>query len=149
MTIPTFCALPAPHFDFGRYHSDPRFPRELANRRYVRWLENALACSESSVRVFVLGSPGMPLGFFHAVLLDGVADLRLAAADPTSQVGLGLALYSETLITLQKLGAKRFVTKVSAINTGVVNLYASIGFRFSRPEYILHWHSPLARHLLP
>jgi hypothetical protein len=46
------------------------------------------------------------------------------------------------------MGARRFVTKVSAANMGVVNLYASIGFRFSNPAHIFHWHAPGANHLL-
>ena len=135
-------------FRFGRYHTDPRFPRELANRRYVHWVQNALASAEPGESVFLLGAAPQRLGFFHVVLSDGVADLRLAAADPDSPVGLGLALYSETLFALQRLGARRFFTKVSAANSGVLNLFASIGFRFSNPEYILHWHAPGAPHLL-
>ena len=135
-------------FRFGRYHTDPRFPRELADRRYVHWLRTALESADASDLVFVLGSAAQRLGFFHAVLRDGAADLRLAAADPDSPVGLGLALYSETLLALQQMGARRFVTKVSAANMGVVNLYASIGFRFSNPEHVLHWHSPGAICLL-
>jgi hypothetical protein len=135
-------------FRFGRYHTDPRFPRELADKRYVHWVRNALSSTEPGVSVFVLGAAPQRLGFFHVVVSDEVADLRLAAADPESPVGLGLALYSETLLALQRLGARRFVTKVSAANIGVMNLYASIGFRFSNPQHVLHWHAPGAPHLL-
>jgi hypothetical protein len=134
-------------FRFGRYHTDPRFPRELADKRYVQWVRNALASTEAGDSVFVLGSATQRLGFFHVVLTNGAADLRLAAADPESPVGLGLALYSETILALHGLGARRFVTKVSAANIGIMNLYASLGFRFSKPEYILHWHAPGAPHL--
>jgi hypothetical protein len=132
-------------FNFGRYHTDPRFPRELANRRYVKWLENALDSSESGNYVFVLGSPRKRLGFFHVVLSGGTADLRLAAKDPATLVGL--ALYSETLLALRDLGAKRFMSRISAANTAVLNLYSSMGFQLSNPEYLLHWHSPSASHL--
>ncbi|HEY1206001.1 MAG: hypothetical protein ABSH46_13990 [Bryobacteraceae bacterium] len=135
-------------FHFGRYHADPRFPRELADRRYVHWLRNALESADSNEYIFVLGSAAQRLGFFHAVLREGGVDLRLAAADPGLPVGLGPALYSETLLALQQMGARRFVTKVSAANMGVVNLYASIGFRFSNPAHIFHWHAPGANHLL-
>lgn len=141
------CRIAGAAFQFGRYHTDPRFPRVLANRRYVCWVRNALESRDPDNHVFVLGSQSQRLGFFHAVLCDGVADLRLAATDPGLGVGLGLSLYSETLLALQAAGARRFVTKVSAANMGIVNLYASIGFRFSNPQYILHWHPPNARHL--
>jgi hypothetical protein len=95
-----------------------------------------------------MGPPGQQLGFYHAVLADRVADLRLAAGDPRLPVGVGVALYAETLRTLLDLGARKFLTKISAANAGVLNLYASIGFRFSHPEYVLHWHAPAARHLV-
>ncbi|MBI4911091.1 MAG: hypothetical protein HY820_46210 [Acidobacteria bacterium] len=132
-------------FEFGRYHTDPRFPRELANRRYARWVENALGSTSADDRVFVMRSQDKCVGFYHAVLSDGVADLRLAAASPSAPVGL--SLYCEALLALQQLGGRRYVTKVSAANMGVMNIYASIGFRFSKPEYALHWHSPCGRHL--
>src|ERR1700689_3853374 len=38
-------------FHHGRYHADPRFPNELADRRYRQWATNALAGS----------NPGEPL----------------------------------------------------------------------------------------
>ncbi len=134
-------------FQFGRYHTDPVFPRELADKRYQLWVENALYRGTPEDHLFVLGSESQVLGFYHAVLRDGVADLRLAAGDPKMAVGLGAALYSETLLALQGMGAKRYTTRISAPNTAIVNLYASFGFRFSNPEQIMHWHSPSARHL--
>jgi hypothetical protein len=29
-----------------------------------------------------------------------------------------------------------------------MQIYSSLGFRFSRPEVILHWHSPVSVHLI-
>jgi hypothetical protein len=36
--------------------------------------------------------------------------------------------------------------KVPAANTGVLNLYAELGFRFAHPEVILHWHAKRISH---
>lgn len=127
-------------FDFGRYHTDPHFPRELANRRYLHWIRRALASTDSGDIVFVLGRPGKVSGFMHVALHENNADLRLGAVAPGSP--LGFWLYTETLRAIHALGAKCVSTGISAANVKVMQIYAALGFRFSRPEVILHWHSP-------
>jgi hypothetical protein len=124
-------------FQFGRYHSDPYFPRELANRRYVQWMRNALESSDPENLVFVLASPEKVFGFMHVVIRCCDADLRLGAVVPGSS--LGHFLYSETLRAVSGLGATSASTTVSAANVAVLNIYSALGFRFSRPEVVLHW----------
>lgn len=130
-------------FQFGRYHSDPYFPRELANRRYVQWMRNALGGSDPEDLVFVLAAPGNVFGFMHVVIRGHDADLRLGAVSPGSS--LGYFLYAETLHAVYGLGATSASTTVSAANVAVMNIYSALGFRFSRPEVVLHWrasHTP-------
>jgi RimJ/RimL family protein N-acetyltransferase len=130
-------------FLFGRYHTDPRFPRELANRRYVHWVLNALNGTDQSDLVFVLGPPGGAIGFMEVIVRDGKADLRLGAVDPERNSGLaGFSLYAETLRALLEMGTKSASAKIAAANTAVLNVCASLGFRFSQPETVLHWHAP-------
>lgn len=137
-------------FAFGRYHGDPGFPRDLANRRYAEWIKNALDSVNPDDHVFVLGRPNAVVGFIHAAICDGHADLRLAAADPENQSGFaGFALYSETLWAVEALGARSASTRISAANIRVMNLYAFLGYRFFDPQMTLHWHAPNAPHLLP
>jgi hypothetical protein len=134
-------------FHFGRYHTDPYFPRELANRRYVQWVRRALSGSDPDDVVFVLGGPGKVIGFMHVALHDGSADLRLGAV--TQGSSLGFWLYIETLRAVHALGAKSVSTGISAANVRVMQIYSALGFRFTHPELILHWHSPDAAHLNP
>lgn len=137
-------------FAFGRYHGDPRFPRELANRRYVQWLKNALDCGNPDDHVLVLGQPNAALGFMNVVIRDGHADLRLAAVDPENQIGFaGFALYAETLRMAHALGARSASAKVAAANTRVMNVCALLGYTFTNPEITLHWHAPNSSRLLP
>ena len=137
-------------FQFGRYHTDPRFPRELADRRYVHWLRSALAVRSPSHDVFTVGPPGKPIGFLHVAFENAVADIRLAAVDPENDLGVaGLALYEGALRLLHERGCTRAKARISAANTAVVNVYAGLGFQFSKPEVVLHWHSPGASHLHP
>ena len=133
-------------FHFGRYHTDPHFPRELANRRYLQWMRPALNGSDPGDLVFVLGGPGKVIGFMHVALHENDADLRLGAVAPGSS--LGFWLYTETLRAVHALGAKSVSTGISAANVRVMQIYSALGFRFSRPELILHWHSPGAAHLV-
>jgi hypothetical protein len=133
-------------FHFGRYHTDPHFPRELANRRYVQWVRRALSGSDPGDLVFVLGRPGNVIGFMHVALHEDNADLRLGAVVPGSS--LGFWLYAETLRAVHALGAKSVSTGISAANIRVLQIYSALGFRFSRPEVILHWHAPDAAHMV-
>jgi hypothetical protein len=133
-------------FHFGRYHTDPNFPRELADRRYVQWARRALSGSDPGDVVFVLGGPGKVVGFMHVALHDKNADLRLGAVAPGSS--LGSWLYTETLRAVHALGAKSVSTGISAANVRVMQIYSALGFRFSHPEVILHWHAPDAAHLV-
>jgi RimJ/RimL family protein N-acetyltransferase len=137
-------------FAFGRYHGDPRFPRDLANRRYAQWVKNALDGGNPDDHVLVLGRPNTALGFMNVVIRDGHADLRLGAVDPENEAGLaGFALYAETLRAVQELGARSASAKIAAANTRVMNVCASLGCRFFNPETTLHWHAPNSPHLLP
>lgn len=140
------CQICGNAFHFGRYHTDPHFPRELANRRYLRWIRRALSGADPGDVVFVLGRPGKVIGFMHVALHESNADLRLGAVAPGSS--LGFWLYTETLRAVHALGARSVSTGISAANIRVLQIYSTLGFRFSRPEVILHWHAPDAAHLV-
>ncbi|HTX59270.1 MAG TPA: hypothetical protein VMH02_06280, partial [Verrucomicrobiae bacterium] len=135
-------------FRHGRYHADPGFPSELADRRYIRWMRNARAATSHGAThgdiVYVLGEAGAPRAFFHVALReDGVGDLRLGAVDPQASNGmLGVALYRGVIAALRELGARSFVTRLSASNTAVLNLFASMGFLFRDPTCIYNRHTP-------
>lgn len=136
-------AIAAQSFTHGRYHADPFFPKELANRRYRQWIQTALSGEKAEDRVFVLGKPGQVLGFYHVTLEGEASDLRLAAVAPDlKKTGVGIDLYAGILGKLQKLGIRRVFSTISSSNTSVMNIYSMLGFRFSHPEVIYHWHSP-------
>lgn len=137
------CEIAASAFQFGRYHTDPQFPRDLANARYVRWIRNALDGLDPNNFVYVLGRPGEVLGFMDVVICDGHADLRLAAVDPHNNLGFaGFSLYAETLRALLEHKVKSVFAKLAAANTRAMNVYSMLGFQFSRPEAVLHWYAP-------
>lgn len=135
-------------FTFGRYHADARFPRALADDRYRHWMRNAMSARSEREFVLVSGAPGTPTGFVHAVIRDKVADLRLAAVDPTQNVGLlGTSLFTSALHSLVDYGATRAQARISAANTSILNLYSSLGFALVKPESIFHLHARAGTHL--
>jgi hypothetical protein len=136
-------ALAAQSFSHGRYHADPLFPKLLADRRYLQWIRRALSGTDPADRVFVLGQPGEVLGFYHFTLEGDRSDLRLAAVAPDLRATMiGVDLYTATLRLLQDLGVRRVVSTISCANTGVMSVYSTLGFRFSNPEVVYHWHAP-------
>jgi hypothetical protein len=133
-------------FRHGRYHADPVFPRELADRRYRNWMSNALNGANPVERIYVMGEPGTVQGFYHLTVEGDASDLRLAAIVPALQgTLLGFELYLAMLHTLKALGVSRVATSLSATNTGVMNVFSLLGFQFGEPELIYHWHAPASQ----
>jgi RimJ/RimL family protein N-acetyltransferase len=128
-------------FHHGRYHADGRFPQELAHKRYRGWLQNALDRPSPGTQVYVIGPPGRPIGFLHVEVSGTDADLRLGGVDPEANPGFaGYQLYLGVLHALEGRGVHRVVAQVSATNVAVMNVYTSLGFLFSTPELVFHWH---------
>lgn len=144
----SICRIASTAFRFGRYHTDPRFPSDLATKRYVHWIRNALSGSNPNNFVFVLGEPGEVVGFMDAVVSGNRADLRLAAIDPQTSPGFaGILLYADSIRAVQELGAKTAFAKIAAANTAVLNILSFLGFQFSNPEATFHWHPPNSLHI--
>jgi hypothetical protein len=133
-------------FTLGRYHADPRFPRALADRRYRVWIERALAEPSSSAWIAAVGPPGKPNGFLQTEIAGNDAaaraDIRLAAVDRESAGIAGPELFVGALHELARRGVSAVTARISAVNTSVWNIYASLGFRFHEPELVFHWHRP-------
>jgi len=137
-------------FQFGRYHTDARFPRGLADNRYRYWIRNALAARSGREFVFVTGPVGAPTGFMHATLDGTCATLHLAAVDADQNAGiLGPALFVSALHELVAKGARSAKARLAAANTVVLSLYASLGFTFPEAEAVFHLHAADATHLEP
>ena len=136
-------------FETGRYHADPLFPRELAQRRFRKWLTQAFESLSLTSRVFVLGESGAATAFSHSYVHGDEAHITIGGVDAAlHRRGLGPAIFVGTFAALQDLGVRHAHSKVSVGNAGAMNCAAFGGARFSNPEHVYHWHAPGARHLL-
>lgn len=135
-------------FRAGRYHADARFPLQLANVRYRKWLANEFVSLGESNRIYVAGEVGAAIGFTHVRVNGGEASITIGGADPAVQSSvLPFAVFIGTLEALRDSGVRRAQSKLSAGNTPMLNLAAYAGSRFSEPEAVFHWHAPNAPHL--
>jgi hypothetical protein len=136
-------------FSAGRYHADPRFPRELANARFRAWMTRAFDSPSESNRIYVNSVPGSATGFLHANVKGDQAQLTIGAGDFSIQgTSTATLVFFGFLEALRDSGVRRAQSKLSAGNMPILNLVAYAGARFSHPEHVFHWHAPGAPHLL-
>jgi len=118
-------------FLHGRFHRDFNLKSSKADLRYKQWLKQ-------------LASEGNVLGLFYRDELAGFiahnkGDLLLHTIDAKFR-GQGLAKYfwSTTCQKLADDGIQEIRSSISAGNLPVLNLYCSLGFRFSKAVDIYH-----------
>jgi hypothetical protein len=137
-------------FRHGRYNADPRFPPDLADRRYRYWVRSACTSTNPADRVYVVGKPGNVKGFFQLRLEGDRADVGImGVAESAKGSPAALDLMTGMQLDLKALGARWITAKISAGNARVINLVAHFGYRFRNPRATFHWHAPGAPHLLP
>lgn len=135
---PALIAQAAESFHYGRFAEDPWIPAELNRRRQIDWIEGLLS---GRARVLVADLDGGPAAFMAFRVTDGVANLILAGTRPRARI-LAYPLWIAVMALLKEEGVGRAETMISAANLGVVNLYATLGFRFERAFVGLHLHRP-------
>lgn len=118
-------------FRHGRFHRDFNLDSSLADRRYEQWVAelldegNCCAILFEGVTAAFIGCRGSKL-VLHAVATDFQGR------------GLAKYLWSSVISELFAAGHTEVCSSVSASNLAVVNLYASLGFRFRNPVDIYH-----------
>lgn len=134
-------AISGSAFRHGRYHADPFFPKELADKRYRDWIRRAFEPINPQ-EVLVCGAAGEIRGF--SVIesrADATAYFHLfAAAEEWQSSPLSVAMFSATLHAMLERGARVINSRISAANTRVMNVHAFFGARFTGCAVQLHLH---------
>lgn len=118
-------------FICGRFHRDFNIDKKLADLRYDNWLKEFY-------------KSGNVLGLIYKNDLAGfwcVAGnkIRLHAIGKNYKgKGLGKYLWSAACMELFRQGHKELISSISTSNAAILNLYASLGFKFRNPVDIYH-----------
>jgi ribosomal protein S18 acetylase RimI-like enzyme len=132
-------ALAGKMFDYGRLHADPMVGARLGNLRYAAWLRNAFVAPHQDVLAFVV--EGRKVGFVVVESPSPVARFwsLIGISSEHRGRGLGRRIWRSLLAYHHAEGVEEVSTSISSLNTPVLNLYASLGFRFPAPTATLHW----------
>jgi ribosomal protein S18 acetylase RimI-like enzyme len=130
-------------FRYSRFHLDPAFSRETADRVKREWVRSYVD-GERGLELLAALSSGRPVGFL-AVLEVGnvrVIDLVGVSADVQRQ-GVGSALVAAFV---ERHGPKASLLRVGTqiANVPSLHLYSRFGFEVSSAAYVLHRHAEAA-----
>jgi ribosomal protein S18 acetylase RimI-like enzyme len=118
-------------FSHGRFHRDFNLSQGSADQRYDIWLKQL----HGNGKVYGLLYLDEPVGF---IAVDGNRLVLHAISESLRGRGLAKYLWTPVCRTLFEKGCDEVVSSVSATNLAVVNLYATLGFRFRNPVDIYH-----------
>jgi ribosomal protein S18 acetylase RimI-like enzyme len=118
-------------FRHGRFHRDFNVSRRQADLRYDNWLVQLLAAN----KVWGLAWEANLVGFFAT---EGSRAVLHALAPEVRGKGYAKHLWTAAITRMFAEGCDEVSSSVSAANVAVVNLYASLGFRFRNPCDVYH-----------
>lgn len=119
----------------GRFHRDFTIPAEKADLRYHNWLRE-LHAAGGAIGLHVRDE----LAAYFAT--SGNKACLHAVAPAYRGKGLGKHLWSAAYALLFSEGHAEVRSSISAGNLAILNLYASLGFRFRNARDVYHLHRP-------
>lgn len=133
--------IAARSFRYSRFHLDPLFSQDIANRIKQAWIESYIRGTRGEV-LYTSGYNGATEGFLATLLADNgetaVIDL-IGVAPQSARRGIGLALVQHFIATWKnKTSCLRVGTQ--AANIPSLRLYEACGFRMASAAHVLHAH---------
>ena len=129
-------------FRSSRFHLDPLFPSDAADRIKCEWARN-LASGERGVGCLVARMAERIvafLGYLHVEDPEPTSVIDLIAVDTGVRgAGVGAAIVGELLAASARQG-RTVLVGTQAANRGSVRLYEGLGFRLDSASYVLHGH---------
>jgi len=118
-------------YTHGRFHRDFNLSKPLADLRYDNWLRDL----HERGGVFALTYKNEIAGFFGT---NGNLIVLHALSDQYKGRGLAKFFWSAACMHLFDQGHEELKSSISATNLSVLNLYASLGFKFRNPHDVYH-----------
>ena len=128
-------AIASGAFVHGRFHRDPYVPRAQAERRYQQWLGQLHAAG----KVWGVSMQQQVLAF---IAVEGNQLVLHALAEGARGRGWAKYFWSPLCRLLFEQGHTELRSSISASNLAVLNLYASLGFKFRHAQDLYHRLSP-------
>jgi hypothetical protein len=128
-------------FNAGRYHADPQFPRELADRRYEQWVHNSFERPAPGTLHTVVEHEGQPAGFTLSIIAaDGKSSVgQLTCVRPDLQNNIfGFALAAGQAHVLKARGVVSCRTRLSVNSIPLIRMNLLLQHAIFEMEYILH-----------
>ncbi|MCU1047229.1 hypothetical protein JAK48_11755 [Stenotrophomonas maltophilia] len=120
--------IAATDFAHGRFLEDPAIDPQRAELRTANWIEDLI----SADLAYVAESRGRIIGFHAERVSADRSNCELLLTGATGPYAmLALPLWITALESLAARGIPHCTTLVSAANTGILNLYARLGFHFN------------------
>lgn len=128
-------AIASGAFVHGRFHRDPYLARERAEQRYRQWLGQL----HSAGKVWGVSMQQQVLAF---IAVEGNQLVLHALAEGARGQGWAKFFWSPLCRLLFEQGQTELRSSISASNLAVLNLYASLGFKFRHAQDLYHRLSP-------
>ena len=129
--IETIVGISRNAFFYGRFHRDFNIDRAKADDRYENWLKEL----HRDGKVYGLMFSGEVAGFIaHA----GGKLVLHAMSQAYRGKGLAKFFWSMVCVELFQQGHAEIQSSISFVNIAVINLYATLGFRFRSPVDVYH-----------
>ena len=137
--MPVLLAIAGGAFVNERFKMDPRLDPAISDRRFQQWVANTPG--HQTQELFVVRDGDRLLAFFVIELLqDGACYWHLNALAPDARgKGDGRRIWSTMMAHAKYMGGRSVRTVCAARNTGVLSMYARLGFRLPPPMTTFHW----------
>jgi RimJ/RimL family protein N-acetyltransferase len=137
--LPAIGAIAESAFTNERFYVDPRLSKAKSGLRYRRWAENSYAHPSQILLKIQRRKDIVAFFVVERVTVDEVY-WHLTAINPAFQgQGYGRRVWAAMLSRHYGREVKVVSTTIAARNLRVLNLYASLNFRFRPPEHTFHW----------
>lgn len=125
-------------FSYGRFHEDPRLNIDLANLRYVNWIDD-LIDQDADIKIATLGKKVIGFSIQKMDKTKKKAQLILAGCSKGKEI-FASSLWNEILLYNKSIGVASIEALISASNIGVLNIYSFFGFKIKNTFFGFHKH---------
>ena len=125
-------------FATDRIALDPVFSPQLANRRYIGWLEDEVA---RGAELFKLIFREQTIGFFAAYMQKQVLCAIVGGMYSGVSGSLGSSMVYSLILEAVNKKASRISSHVSLNNTSAIRLHSNLGFFLNETHYVFINHN--------